>query len=900
MRRLSGAEQNGTGVSRHPIGARALLGSTVAVALVATLASGTADAVPAPAAAATTASTGLPAADVPEPGGYRAVAAARLVDTRTTGTRLARGASLPVPVLGRQGVPSAGVGAVQLHVTAVGATRASHLTVHPSDAAPTTSSVNFEASRPVANTVTVRPGADGAVTVTNGGSDVDVVVDLVGWFAAPSGSLGEGVHAVSPRRVWDSRATGRPVGVGGATVVVVGGAVPTGARAVVVNLTTVGAGASGLPLLSWAAGAARPKTSNGNTVRGAAVATQVVVGVGDGGRIAVATGTGTTHVVVDVVGYVVSPRQATAAADGALRSVSPVRLVDTRTTGVPLASGRRLVQQVTGRGGVPAGASAALLTITSVPGPTASGTLVAVGNGEARPPTSDLNARVDVPVARQVLTPLGVDGGIAVIRTGGTGHVVVDLVGYATAVPLPTVLPPSAELLAAGVPSGTVASQATQVLRGTVRYGLSTWWHDTAPALLSRPMDSLAQSDRTDAVRRLSMEALGISTALATGLYDDTDAGMSKDQAVDVLRTVVDRVACRHRATVVGGWGQSWQSTMWSSLAARAAWLSWGAMPEGTRDCVRAMVVSEADFATRLRPVVMATPDGVVVRPGNSGSEENSWAALAPAVAVAMMPAAERRDAWRAGQVRLLASSWNRAAQLEQDVWLDGVALADLVAGYNVEADGSVINHDRIAPDYSTNAYQNIDAVLLANLAGHSAPEAALHGLREVYAALATNVYSAEQVYRAPGGTVYDPVAPLARPFGVYYPQGCDWGEGQVLPYALFDAQAAAFGFGGPQGTPTDASAAMRRHLAETVTMQGRSTDGRLYSGSAEYTYVGREEHSAQLAAQLVLTLVLTRGGADPEAVAPADLDLGLDDQLRAPPAPTDESRLMQDGSAGG
>ena len=54
----------------------------------------------------------------------------------------------------------------------------------------------------------------------------------------------------------------------------------------------------------------------------------------------------------------------------------------------------------------------------------------------------------------------------------------------------------------------------------------------------------------------------------------------------------------------------------------------------------------------------------------------------------------------------------------EQDVVLDGARLADLVTGYNVEADGSVINHDRIAPDYSTNAYQNIDAVLLATLAG--------------------------------------------------------------------------------------------------------------------------------------------------------------------------------------
>ena len=130
-------------------------------------------------------------------------------------------------------------------------------------------------------------------------------------------------------------------------------------------------------------------------------------------------------------------------------------------------------------------------------------------------------------------------------------------------------------------------------------------------------------------------------------------------------------------------------------------------------------------------------------------------------------------------------------------------------------------------------------------------------------------------------------------PFGVYYPQGCDWGEGQVLPYALLDAQAAAFGFGGPEGTPTDAAAAAARHLDEAVQMQDRSADGRTFVDPAEYAYVGREEHTAQLAAQLVLTLVLTDAGATADAVAPAAVDVVTDDVLRTPPAPVDESRLI-------
>jgi hypothetical protein len=885
--------------------ARRRAGARLAAALVLVLAGatagGVADAVTLPSAgSATTAATaasqsGLPVADVPQPGAYRALSAARVLDTRTTGVPLARGGRLVIPVLGRLGVPPTGVGAVQLHVTAVGASATSHLTVHPSGVAPTTSSLNYEAGRAVGNTVTARPGADGAVVVTNGAATVHLVVDLVGWAAATPSTDDPGLHAIAPRRVWDSRTAGRPLDVRGTTVVVVGGTVPATARAVIANLTTVGASASGLPLLSWPAGAPRPSTSNGNTVRGVPVATQVVVGIGTGGRVALATGSGTTHLVLDVVGYLAGPRSQATAADGQLRSVAPLRLVDTRTTGVPLASGQRLVQQVTGRAGVPRDASAALVTITSVPGTKNTGTLVVVGNGEGRPPTSDLNARVDVPVARQVITRLGIDGGIAVVRTGGTGHVIVDLVGYVSSVPAPVAVGPTTGLLGGGDPAGELGPQAAAVLRGSVRYALGPWWRTVAPVLLARPLDAAAQSDSTDAVRRLSMEAFAVSTAVATGTYSPGETGMSEAQALDVVGTVVGSVACRHRANVIGGWGQTWQSTLWSSLAARAAWLSWAAMPEQTRACVQAMVVSEADYATRLKPETRVSATGVVLRAGDSASEENSWYALAPAVAVAMMPAAERRDVWRAAQVRLLAASWTRRADLVQNPVVDGQRLTTLVSGANVEADGTVINHDRIAPDYSTNVYQNVDGILLATLAGQRAPEASLLGLPAVYAALGTNTYKAGLSYLAPGGTVYDPLSPFqpAR-FGVYYPQGCDWGLAQVLPYALTDAQAAAYGFGGPAGTPTDAAASAARHLAEATTMQQRYSDGRMFAGSSEYTYVGREEHTAQLAAQLVLTLALATPGQTAAAVAPAGVAVTPLRQLQAPPAPSDESRLMQ------
>jgi hypothetical protein len=85
----------------------------------------------------------------------------------------------------------------------------------------------------------------------------------------------------------------------------------------------------------------------------------------------------------------------------------------------------------------------------------------------------------------------------------------------------------------------------------------------------------------------------------------------------------------------------------------------------------------------------------------------------------------------------------------------------------------------------------------------------------------------------------------------VYYPQGCDWGTGQELPYALFDADADMFGLDG--GALQSAPDAAARHLGEAQHMQQRTPTGKMYQRATEYRYAGAEEHTAQLAAQVYL-----------------------------------------------
>ncbi|HEY7627763.1 MAG TPA: hypothetical protein VH761_11870 [Ilumatobacteraceae bacterium] len=86
-------------------------------------------------------------------------------------------------VAGRAGVPSSGVSAVILSVSAIAATRATTLTVHPTGTTrPPTSSVEVPPILPADNLVVVPLGADGKVRVHNSAGSVHVAVDVFGWF----------------------------------------------------------------------------------------------------------------------------------------------------------------------------------------------------------------------------------------------------------------------------------------------------------------------------------------------------------------------------------------------------------------------------------------------------------------------------------------------------------------------------------------------------------------------------------------------------------------------------------------------------------------------------------------------------------------------------------------------
>lgn len=236
---------------------------------------------------------------------------------------------------------------------------------------------------------------------------------------APGGAY----TAVEPVRVLDTRAgTGVPVGLvpAGATVRLdLQGRVPPGATAVVLNVTATDPTQAGYVTVH-PCGAPRGNVSNLNSAVGTAVPNLVTVAVGDGDDVCLFT-LQPTHLVADLAGWF-------SGGGDRFTGTPPVRLVDTRATGVRVQPGVDLVVPVGGGRGVPALAKAAVATVT-VTDPTAAGYVTAYPCGTSPPLASNVNYRAGQTVANLAVTKLG-DGGAVCIRSYAPAHVLVDLAGW--------------------------------------------------------------------------------------------------------------------------------------------------------------------------------------------------------------------------------------------------------------------------------------------------------------------------------------------------------------------------------------------------------------------------------------------------------------------------------------
>ncbi|NNN22242.1 MAG: family 43 glycosylhydrolase, partial [Acidimicrobiales bacterium] len=262
----------------------------------------------------------------PSTGTYYPVSPTRVVDTRKgatdpstyAGTTLAGGTQESFTVTGVGPIPSSGVGAVVMNLTATNTSSDGFLTAYPTGGTlPTTSSLNFGPNQSVPNRVIVPVNSSGQVTVYANVA-TDFIVDVSGWFSTSgTGVNGSYFYVADPTRIADSRASSgyqdagltlsgaSTIGLGTpdtvATVNQFGDQVPSGSVALFANLTATNTKYPGF-MTAWPSNLSAPGTSDLNWSPLETIANAGIIPLASNGDFSIAANS-TADFVADVSGY---------------------------------------------------------------------------------------------------------------------------------------------------------------------------------------------------------------------------------------------------------------------------------------------------------------------------------------------------------------------------------------------------------------------------------------------------------------------------------------------------------------------------------------------------------------------------------------------------------------------
>ncbi len=358
----------------------------------------------------------------------------RLVDTRVgTGApkrKMGPGSTMVVKTAGVAGLPTTGIRAVVVNVTAVETGADTYLTVFRRGVArPLAANLNPTPERVMGNLVVTAVNAQGEFNVYNNAGSTHCVVDIAGYYSTSPASR---LTPLVPSRLLDTRdGTGAPKRRvrGGRTIDVVvagrGGVPATGIDAVVLNVTSVAPSGPGYVTVH-ASGDKRPGVASLNYVPGYTIPNLVMAKVGGNGKVSLFVSDGGVDLVADVVGCYTS--------EGSRHvPVTPARILDTREgNGAPQARlGRHssISLRVAGRGGVPATATAVVLNVTAVAA-TMAGYVTVYPDGVKRPLAANLNVDAGDTVPNLVVAKIGSNGNVRLYNREGTVDLVADVNGY--------------------------------------------------------------------------------------------------------------------------------------------------------------------------------------------------------------------------------------------------------------------------------------------------------------------------------------------------------------------------------------------------------------------------------------------------------------------------------------
>lgn len=389
-------------------------------------------------------------------GEYTPLNPARVYDSRSTTpvnctpncTQFAAGETREIQITSQGGIPASNVSAVAINLLVVaGSSGPGYLTAYSSDITqPATANLNYSQGQTLSNGAVVKVGANGKIKITNSTGVANVIVDVSGYYTTWLGGAGGTFHPLDPQRAYDSRAASpvnctpnctqipanstRDIQITG-----IAGIPTSDVASVTINLAVTGSTQWG-KLVAYASDAAEPSTTSLNFTAGQTIGELNIVKVGADGKIRIKNGsTGPADVIVDIQGW--STATEDPAGSDYIAPATPTRIYNSRSTDpvncnpdcTPVPANTTRTIQITGLGGVPAGATAVALNIAVVDAAGA-GYLTAYPSGTTLPGTANVIFANTTTVANGAIAKLGADGKLSLYVQGNNANVIVDVSGW--------------------------------------------------------------------------------------------------------------------------------------------------------------------------------------------------------------------------------------------------------------------------------------------------------------------------------------------------------------------------------------------------------------------------------------------------------------------------------------
>lgn len=344
---------------------------------------------------------------------------------------------------------------------------------------------------------------------------------------------------------------------------------------------------------------------------------------------------------------------------------------------------------------------------------------------------------------------------------------------------------------------GDISNRVYQSIQLQARFLLSKlhpWSLDTSMLLLT---DSKSGEHW---IRPNTGTVAGLSFLYRFGPYDQTVVGLKRDallndKIIPMMRYLVVTHSTGDRMTSDGKpWGDAWQSAHWAHMLGRAGWWIWNDIPDELKEGIRRVVKHEAQRFVDQTPPSQLQND--------TKAEENAWNAQIFSVAMLLMPNDPLCNVWEHEFQKWVLSSFQRPADKDSDVMVDGSPASEQFYGANVYDDFTLENHRIVHPDYMSTFSLSMSCYIDYVMTKRRAPEALRFNIAGIYENL--------KWFSLPDG-------------GFVYPSGQDWrlfsNSDWFFPHILM----AVF------GSDPDAWTLAMRSFDTHEKMQQRSSSGQVY-----------------------------------------------------------------------